>query len=242
MTNPPLTYSNYSSLRSCGAKFRYSVIEKLPQPPAVALEFGSALHAGLNDALVNKNTESAVGVFEAFWDSSTPNLSFGGERHNQGELGSMGRRFVANFLKRYGSKMNLKVGEARFSADFEGTPVEGTPDALVEWEGKNVLLDFKSSAYNYLPEKSEISLQLNLYAWLLEQNGYKADSLCYVVFNKATGSIQTPLLVPYDKEKALQMIQEAVTVWKRELGHYDRNPNSCIIGKSICPYFGKCWK
>jgi hypothetical protein len=134
--------------------------------------------------------------------------------------------------------MRLIVGEERMKSGDK----EGTPDALVEWNGQNVLLDFKSSAYNYLPEKSDISLQLNLYAWLLEENGYKVDSLCYFVFNKATGSIQTPILVPYDRKKALQMIEEAIIVWKREQWHYERNPNACIIGKGVCPYFGKCWK
>ncbi len=237
----PFTYSNYSTLRQCGRKFQYSVIEKLPQPSAVALEFGTALHAGLNEALTSGNSESSIDMFQAFWQASIPKLDFSEERYKAAEMETVGIKFCAGFLKRYGSKMKLIVGEQRFKGNY-GEEIEGTPDALVEWEGKNVLLDFKSSAYNYDPLKTDISLQLNLYAWLLEENGYKVDSVCYFVFNKASGSIQTPVQSPYNKEKALQMIGEAVAYWKREQGYFERNPNACVIGKQICPYASRCWK
>ena len=234
--NPPFTYSNYSTLRQCGRKFKYRCIDKLPTPRAVALEFGSALHAGLADALTTQDPDSAIDVFQAYWEGAK-SLDFSEERFKWNEMSNNGVKFVANFLKRYGSKMELIVGEKR----MYGVTGEGTPDALVAWNGANVLLDYKSSAYNYHPLKSDISLQLNLYALLLEENGYKVDSLCYFVFNKGTGSIQTPLLIPFDRKKALEMRDEAILYWKREQGHFERNSNACIIGKQVCAFAGKCW-
>ncbi len=236
----PFTYSNYSALRRCGRYFKYSVVDKLPQPPQTHFEFGSAMHAGMHTLLIEHDVESAQDVFEAYWSSSHSKLDFKGERHSADALADMGVKFIANFHRRLGKDMKLIVAEQRMKSDFT-IPCEGTPDALVEWGGKNILLDYKTSAYNYDPIKTDISLQLNLYAWLLEQNGYKVDAMCYLVFNKGTGSIQTPHIAQYDSKKALDMIGEAVQVWLREQGHYERNPNSCIIGKQVCPFAKECW-
>lgn len=246
-----LSYSNYSTLRQCGRKFKLNVLDKLPQPPAVALEFGTALHAGLNSSLVDHDEELAAITFETYWDSVVSKLDFKDERLKADALREMGSKFCARFNNKYAKDMKLIVGERRMryglrayaleTHPYENTTIEGTPDALVEWGGENVLLDFKSSAYAYLGIKWDISLQLNLYAWLLEENGYKVDSLAYVVFVKGTGSIQTIKKVPYVREKALQMISEMVSYWSRNKDHHERNPNACVIGKSVCPYATNCW-
>jgi hypothetical protein len=243
-----LSYSNFSTLRQCGQKYKLSVIDKIPQPLQVHFEFGSALHAGLNTALETKDADAAMDVFAAYWETVVDKgLKY--DRHTHAMLGDMGVKFVANFTRKYASKMELIVAEKRMyhtykHGRFGGTDyidLEGTPDALVTWDGQNVLLDFKSSAYNYDPEKTDISLQLLLYAWLLEQNGFKVDAIAFVVFNKGTGCIQTPRIIPYDKEKALTMISDMVSYFIRNKDHHERNPNSCIMGKQVCPYFSKCF-
>lgn len=255
----PLTYSNYSTLRSCGRRFKLQCVDLVPQPRAVALEFGSAMHAGLHDVLVTKDVESAQDVFEAFWNSDTiKDINWKGERYGHWELGEMARKFIANFHKKYGKDMTFICGEKRLYAQYvwqvgtpedegitftyDGSDVEGTPDALVLWNGRRVLLDFKTAAYNYLDEKLDSSLQLNLYAWLLTYNDVHVDDIVYVVFCKGTGSIQTLRTVPYNEKKALALISDAVAYWKRNVGHYEKNPNACIMGKYVCPYFNKCWK
>lgn len=249
----PFTFSHYSLLRQCGRKFKYRVVDKLPEPTAVALEFGSALHAGINTALTDHDVDAAQDVFEVYWDGSVQKLDFSGERHNAQALKEMGVKFIANFYKRYGKDMKLLVGEKRMKAEYnygkyslpeslQTISVEGTPDALVSWNGKNVLLDFKSSAYNYEPIKTDMSLQLNMYAWLLEKEGYKVNQLCYVVFNKAATSIQTPYIKEYDSKESTGLIQEAVEYWLRNEGKYERNTTACVYGKSLCAYADKCKK
>jgi hypothetical protein len=248
-----LSYSNFSTLRQCGEKYRLSVIEKVPTPPQVHFEFGSAMHAAINTSLETKDLEQAFDVFDAYWETCQAKLDFSGERFGPEVLQEMGRKFVGAFHKRLGSKMKLIVGEKRMYAEYAeqiytagfksgklSTRLEGTPDALVEWEGKNVLLDFKTSAYNYEREKTDISLQLHLYAWLLEQNGYKVDALAYIVFNKGAGSLQTPYIVQYKSSYALTLVQDMVHYYLRNMGHYEKNPNACIMGKQICPYFQRC--
>ena len=208
----------------------------------MALEFGSALHAGLNTALEAQDADSAMDTFEAYWDTCQDGLDYKGERFSKEIYADMGRRFVANFHKRYASKMKLIVGEKRMHGVYKDPyTLEGTPDALVEYNGQNVLLDFKSSGYPYAAEKIDVSLQLNLYAWLLEENGYKVDAIAYAVFVKSNGSISTLKPIPYDKEKALQMIGDMVKYFVRNGNSFERNPNACIMGKIVCPYLEKCY-
>lgn len=245
------SYSKYSTLAQCGQKFKLSYIDGVGTPSAAALEFGSAMHAGINTLLISKDVFEAQAVFEAYWRTSHPKCDFTGERYGAEYLESTGHKFLSNFHKRLAKDMTLIVGEERLRGlhtmpaerGFAISDVcEGTPDALVQWQGKNILLDFKTSAYNYDERKTDISLQLNLYAWLLEENGYKVDALCYLVFNKQTGGIQTPYIVAYDKKKALAMVGEALLTWNRNLGHYEKNPNACFMGKTACPHFDRCWK
>lgn len=238
-----ISYSNYAALRRCGQYYKLSVLDKVPTSPQVHFEFGSALHAGINTALETRDSEQAFDVFDAYWESAVGKLDFAGERFGAGELQEMGRKFVTNFQKRLGSKMKFIVGEKRMYAPWVDPLIcklEGTPDALVEWESKRVLLDFKTSAYNYQTEKTDISLQLNLYAYLLSNNGFYVDALSYLVFNKGSGSIQTPYIVQYDAGKAERMIAEMVSYFKRNSTYHERNLTSCIMGKNICPYLQEC--
>jgi CRISPR/Cas system-associated exonuclease Cas4 (RecB family) len=231
-----LSYSNFSALRKCGEYYRLSVVEKVPQPLNPNFEFGSALHAGLNAVLEREN---GIHVFEAYWDTlSNKEIDYG--RFGHAYLRDIGAKFVERFERRLASKMRLIVGEKRMYALFEEIELEGTPDALVEWEGKNILLDFKSSAYNYEKTKTEISQQLNLYAYLLEQNGFIVDALCYIVFNKSAGSLQTPHIVQYDRKRAEGMIRDMVSYFLRNEGHHEKNFNACIMGTAICPYLELC--
>lgn len=238
-----ISYSNYSLLRQCGQKYHLKIGQGLTESKAVPLEFGSALHAGLHSALETKDVEQSQDMFQTYWDSSQKGLDYKNERYKYEELTQTGNKFVRRFIEKYAKGMEFIVGEKRmFGLWGSNTHCEGTPDALVTWNGETVLLDYKSSAYNYLPEKHNISLQLNLYAWLLEKNGYKVDKLCYFVFNKATGSIQTPVLVKYDQKKCLQMINDMVSYFIRNKDGVEKNPNACIISKSVCSFYERCWK
>lgn len=239
-----LSYSNYSLLRTCGMKYKLKVIDGLTEPTSVAFAFGSAMHAGLNTALETKDVEQAQDVFKAYWDSVQSGLDYKGERYDAQAHEQMGYKFLANFTKKYASEMELLVAEKRAYKRATVTDVEveleGTPDAIVKWRGKTILLDFKTSAYNYDAAKTEVSLQLNLYAQLVEPD-YLVDELCYFVFNKATGSIQTPAPVAFDREKSLQMVEDMVMYFLVNQKLLTRNPNSCIMGKQVCPFINKCW-
>lgn len=231
-----ISFSNMSALHRCGQFYKLSVLEKVVQPLNVNFEFGRAIHAGVHAALEGLEGHE---IFSVYWDSLA-NKGLVYERFNHEQLKDLGEMLIATFQKKYAPKMKLIVGEERFSTMLYGVKLEGTPDALVEWEGQKVLLDFKTGAYNYPIEKTAISTQLHLYATLLVAAGYPVDSLAYIVFNKGTGCIQTPHVIPFSKNTAKELITEAVTYFLRNKNSFEKNRNSCIMGKQICPYLERC--
>lgn len=235
------SYSAYSALKRCGKFFENRYILGLPEPGPLScnLAFGTAIHAGLNSCL---NGDDGTGVFELHWDSyADKSLQY--DRFDHLQLRTIGISFCEKFSKRYAPKMKWVCGEERIYGEFNGIKIEGTPDAVVTWEGKLTLIDFKTTAYAYDKDKALCSLQLNLYALLLAlAKNIVVDQIAYFPFVKTTGGIQTPIVEPFDQSKAQAMLLDMTNDLKRNSENYVKNTNACIQGKMRCSYFNKCWK
>lgn len=237
-----LSYSSYSALRRCGQYYKLSYIDRVPQEPSHALEFGSAMHAGLADVLETQDVESAQDVFEAYWDSVSGKVD-DYERETPQTLKEKGLKFIARFHQRYGKDMTLVQSEKRLYVEHpSGLKLEGTPDAVVNWDGKLTLLDYKTSQYSYPDGKAFTSLQLHFYAYLLRMSGIEVEQLAYIVFEKYTGAVNKPVVIPLDLDKMNLMVEEMVSYTNRNQGHYEKNPNQCFFGKNKCPFFQNCWE
>lgn len=231
------SYSSYSALRKCGQYYKLSYLDKIPQEPNVNFEFGTAMHKGLYNLLQGQD---GFASFNEYWDKvKWMNIEY--QRHNWDMLSEMGYKFINTFTKKYAHNMQVVTAEKRMYANYRNIEFEGTPDALVTWNEKQVLIDYKTSAYNYGIEKTITSLQLYLYSFLLEQNGYKVDSICYFVFNKGTGSIQTPVIFDIDKKVRDGMLLDMSEYILANRFDTSKNPINCVNGSFTCPYFNSCY-
>lgn len=237
-----MSFSHYSTLLRCKQLYQYQIVEKLPstQPSNGNLEFGSAIHAGIFACL---NGQDGNAVFTFDWDLHADKEIDYGWKHSHESLLQLGNGFITKFKKGYRKDIKMICGEKRLSMVYKGIQFEGTPDNYAEYLGKKTLFDWKTSSYNYDTDKVLNSLQLNLYALLLEENKIgTVDQLCYFVFNKEKGSIQTPVIELFDREKALLMLDDMVAyIQMLDSGPVTKNPNSCYFGKQKCDYFNKCW-
>lgn len=235
------SYSHFSTMLTCLRKFKYIAIDKLQVPDNENFAFGRALHAGLEACLKG---EDAQLLFRMFWDTYQDDEIFDNSRHGWGGYAEMGSQFLAKFSKFYAPKMRLIESEKRLYGGFEGIKLEGTPDAIVEYEGKTTLIDFKTSGYNYHEDRALSSLQLNLYAYLALQTGIDVKQLAYVVFNKGTGSIQKPVIEEFNLDKCKETLNEMRQYISKMSSSslFPKNPNSCIMGNSRCEFYDKCWK
>lgn len=237
------SFSHFSLALSCLRKYQYVVIEKLQEPQNEHFAFGSALHAAMHASLENEN---AYDVFRMYWESEVPKIAEFG-RFPPDALLEIGLGFIEKFEKRYKPKMKVIQLETKLHGNIGGIDIEGTPDAVVEYDGVKTLIDFKTTGYNYDKDKAKSSLQLRLYTALLAQNGVFVDQVMFLPFVKSTGGIQNPIIEPVDAESNNLLFAEFVeyakmlgdTIEKQKT--LMRNPASCIMGKSKCHFYDKCW-
>jgi hypothetical protein len=240
--NKSWSYSHYSTLLRCKQLYQYQIIDKLPSEQVATgeLEFGTCLHTALNASILNKDAHA---IFELEWEKyENSGIEFSW-KHNYTTLRDMGLQFITKFNKGYKKDIVLIEAENRLFGNYEDLKLEGTPDLIASYKGKPTLFDFKSSAYSYDKDKVLNSLQMHLYAYLAKQNKVAdIEQLCYLVFCKDKGSIQTPIIEKYSEEKALLMLKD-MREYINSLGtRIAKNPNACYFGRYKCNYFDKCWK
>lgn len=239
------SYSHFSLALQCLRKFKYVAIDRLtPEYESGDLAFGSALHAALNAALEGGD---GVGVFQVYWSTYKDKpLQYG--RFKWQDLENLGLQFTSKFKKAYQSRFKLHTAEKRLFATYKGIKLEGTPDALAEFDGTMTLLDFKTSGMRYEAEKAKISLQLYLYAYLCIQSlKVTPAQIMYLPFLKATGGIQNPVIEPFKEEDMYAALDEMVEYIKLQPvedlagSKYPKNQNQCLGYGRKCEYWDQCW-
>lgn len=238
------SFSHYSTLLRCKQLYQYQIIDKAPEFQEVDgnLKFGTALHAALNAIVHGKNGES---LFELTWEEEEGNDHDYGYKHNHASIGQMGLGFLSKFRKAYLKDIEPIFAEERLFGTYGDIKLEGTPDLIAKYKGVVTLFDFKTSAYSYDKDKATNSLQMYLYAYLAEQNKIaNVEQICYLVFCKDKGSIQTPIIEKIDKNKSLHMLEDMQNYIKMLTSSEvnTKNPNACFMGKHKCPAFDRCWK
>lgn len=241
MSKRSYSYSDYSSAVSCMRKYKLIRIDELKPnvEPSGDLEFGTAMHAAINACL---RGDDYLGTFEMYWeDVSNRDHAYG--RFGWDELNHLGQEFLRKFKERYAKDFRPQVMEKRLYAEYQGIKVEGTPDFVGKYKQDLVIADWKTSNQNYDKQRATVGLQLWLYAYLAITNlDFKPEKLLYLVFNKGTGSIQTPVTIEFTQTKMLAALNDMghylKTLDKEE--YFPKNLNACIMGSMRCPYWETC--
>lgn len=247
MTDFSWSYSAYSSALSCLRKYKYCYIDKVvPEgPDSGDLIFGSALHSAINASLTGQDGQA---TFELYWSSyKEKEVEYG--RFKWADLSKIGAEFIRKFERFFVPSLKLQFAEKRLHSEFLGVRLDGQPDFIGEFNGVRTLADWKTSSSNYSPNKSDVALQLYLYAYLAIKNGLgPIDQLAYFVFNKGTGSIQTPLVWKFEHDKMLQALNAMTSyarIFQGEVKYlsdagYPQNWNSCLDYNRKCSYYNFC--
>ncbi len=117
----------------------------------------------------------------------------------------------------------------------DGVVMTGSLDQLLQLEdGEYFIVDYKTSRHVYSPETAAkfYSLQLDCYALLCEENGFKPIETAYLVFFTPVSMLSegallpkpmnifrfetTAIPIPVDPERAKKVIAEAVAVASRD--------------------------
>jgi hypothetical protein len=241
VSNRSYSYSDYSTALSCLRKYKLVKVDQLvPDVPGSGdMAFGTAMHAAINACLKGDDYEEVLKLY--LGDMSEQDLEYG--RFGLVELANLGKEFMRKFAKTYARDFKPQVMEKRLYAEYKGVRLEGTPDLVGRYKDTLVVADWKTAGSNYSKDKAQVGLQLWLYAYLATVSlDFKPEKLLYLVLNKGTGSIQTPVTVDFSQTKMFDALDDMVHYLKTVDAEtvFPKNLNSCIIGTNKCQYWKVC--
>lgn len=234
----------YSMLRdylSCPELYVGKHIEKsVKTEPSLDMEFGTALHMGLEYAL--KGEDGKV-FFDSYWET-IKDLPLKRFKFDWKCLEYNGHIFLDRFARLHASKFKPVYQEERIYTDLGGKKVEGTPDMLGEYEGVPSIIDFKTTATKYEKEKIICEEQLSFYSALaMKALNYVPRQKVYVVFNKDFKAPSISILkTELTEENISSTVSNMMSVIEQiESKRFYRNTNNCVRGKIVCESFERCW-
>lgn len=231
-------YSAIETALRCQRRFQIEYLEKRTHGgvPAIELTFGTALHTALQASVEG---DDAYQAFEVFWGPTKA-----ADLKQKAELGYMAGEFIRKFEKMHRQHLEPVHLEKHMLGTINGIDFEGTCDFVGAYKGIPCILDYKTSAYNYMPSKILSNPQMPLYAELARQDfGFKAEKIVYMVFVKATQSIQVQEvdLTPGMLSRALETCSSLAHELQSKKGMMLRNPTACQMGRFRCPWFTECY-
>ncbi|MGI9951967.1 PD-(D/E)XK nuclease family protein [Moorellaceae bacterium AZ2] len=146
----PFAYS-YTALecfRTCPRRFYYRYVERIPEEPSEAMEFGRAVHAAVAAGLTGRDPEAAVRQMQF--------------KTTAGEKVDEAVELALRFLRRYTPQGEVLV-EEKIKGTVAGERIVGRLDLVEVFDGGVVITDFKTEWKKYAPSEK---MQLPLYAYL----------------------------------------------------------------------------
>lgn len=248
-----LSPSKVSSFTDCALAFRFSAIDRLPEPPSLAAVRGSLVHAALERLFVldadQRTPECAQSCLDEAWDAFQGDVEFVGLELDDTaavEMLADARVLVGNeFLLEDPTQISPIGIELMLEVELDGVRLRGIIDRLeLDDDGELVVTDYKSGrAPSERFEQSRL-VGVQFYAMLCERLFGKRPArvqLVYLGGSKPEMIIHTPTdRATVGLERKLKAIWQAV---ERACEREDFRPNPGKLCdwcgfKAYCPAFG----
>jgi putative RecB family exonuclease len=147
-----LSPSKLSSFTSCALQFRFSTIERLPEPPSPAASKGTLVHAALEHLLTLPEHERVSAVGDACVDHAFASYRHDPEwtgleldRSAEAAMVADARRLVRNYFELEDPRQVVPMGiELKLEVDIGGLRLRGIIDRLDLVDGDLVVTDYKT--------------------------------------------------------------------------------------------------
>lgn len=181
---PHLSYSRINRYLHCPEQYRLYYIEKLrPRFPAAAIVFGQVMHAAL--ALFFFDHGRPAAFFDEAWSEVKQiDLTYK-EKESWEKLKASGSGLLEKFQQDFLKRISRVAGvEKRFEIRITSLKMAmvGAIDLVAHIDGKNTVLDFKTSASSY--EEHEVAFSDQLTAYQLAEPAAEQTGLCVLVKTK----------------------------------------------------------
>lgn len=233
-------YSTISDYYTCPTLYKHKHVDGLKEPglKSTAMAFGTAVHLAM-EVLLTAGVDEALEVFNTYWDSLDL-TDYEPDRLTKDQLKNNGQVFITRFNRLHRKHFDVVALERRLDGTVGPHKISGTVDLIARYKGIYSVVDFKTAAYRYPPERIMVNDQMPMYCHM---DGNKAEQLVYVIFIKhpenPSISVQTRAVTGQDVEKAMNNV--GVVIDSINSGMLYKNTKSCIIGSRKCAFFKNCW-
>lgn len=238
----PFRYSTISLFHKCPKYYELNQILGIPDDAeqSADMAFGTAIHAAMQAEFEDGNP---IDAFRYQWDEVKLKTEMNYTRYRWEDLNTIGRELIARFqdYKKHFIPAHL---EQKLIAPLGQHLISGTVDFIGEYRGVPSVVDWKTSAMPYDAYKIRCNEQMYGYDYLAKEAlGFEAKQLVYGVAIKDLKNprwqFRTAPLTDLSRKKVLDNLgQLCDTIAGAKSFH--RNPQSCVIGKRVCPYFEYC--
>lgn len=243
----PFRYSSIQDFYKCPRYYKYKHIDGLIDPgmeKSADMRFGSAMHLGVQDLLEGGN---GLDVFTTWWQLEEKNdLEYTRLKH--ADLGRMGVDLLIVFRDEHMHKFVPKYLEMKLATALGPHAYSGTADFVGEYKGVPSVVDWKTSAMPYGPQKIEVNEQMYGYAHLVKQElGYEAEQVVYGVAVKDPKNPRwqfrtAPISNTIVSKKLDNVIQACDSISSTKV--FMKNPLQCATGSygniRVCPFYKLC--
>lgn len=236
-------FSKLSDARRCLRYYKHKHIDKLPcSDPSLDMEFGTAYHLAVNEILSEEGDGQET--FKTYWESVNQDMRK--TRFGWDALMRMGPEMIRKFREMHARHFKPILMEERLYGTVGTHQFEGTPDFYGTFKGQLAVFDFKTSGYNYVPERIVTGEQLPGYAHLLEQNGHRRPEIIgfsVAVKDFAAPKIQraitTELTTELQRNTILNVVETCDDLATRKT--WPKNPANCAGPGGRCAFYDRCF-
>jgi putative RecB family exonuclease len=242
------SHSQYEAFKACGRAYEFKYVKNLRTPPSPAMARGTAIHAGVETALIAKKEgrESSLDAMLALvsdsFDKAKEDITEWGDE-DPGKLKDTAVSLYRVFHAAALPKMNPIEIEEPFVVKVGSVTVRGIID-LVDHEkenpgdpGKIVVADLKTSAAKWSQNEVDKDTQLSLYTAVKGQINARIDNLV---------STKTPayhrlstVRGPADHRNLTEDYEQTVDLIKKGVFPMT-SMDSWKCTPKWCPYWGNC--
>lgn len=173
-----LSPSKVSAFKECALAFRFSVIDKIPQPPSVPAVKGTTVHRALellfNEPAPERTIEAARDFLQVALEEISTDPEFEALGLESSEVDQF-KRDTAKMVDRYFTLEDpqsiIVVGtEMMIEADLDGVTIRGIIDRLEETpDGELIVTDYKTGRTPGVQQEQARMEGIHFYSLLCEQ-------------------------------------------------------------------------
>lgn len=236
-----LSLSQLYTFMDCPARWMFSKLRGLPDPPNSNLAKGSAVHEALLRNMAEKVTtetdmpvDQVLEVYQAAWDGQTDQVEFAPDE-NPEAIRDDGARLVEHYMREAAPRIQPAAVEVYVRGEIGGVKVQGHVDLLCA-DGK--IRDIKTAKRSPSGISAHNMLQLTTYE-MLTPGASGLVAVDTLVANKTPKLVQIEHRVTDQDRLAPERIYPIAQAAMRA-GYYMPNRTSNLCSRKNCAHWRAC--